>query len=65
MLTKRIACKTSSQILDPLEGDELVPNLGRNSAPEGPALASLTDKPELIDNQPVLIQQWEFTVTQG
>ena len=31
-------CRRSSQIFDPLEGDELVSSLGHNSAPEGPAI---------------------------
>src|SRR5207253_520018 len=31
-------CRRSSQILDPLEGDELVSGLGHNSAPEDPAI---------------------------
>ncbi len=40
-------------------------NLGLNSEPEGPALASLTNKPGLVDNQPVFIQPGEVHCRTG
>ena len=40
-------------------------SLGRNSEPEGPALASPTDTSGLFDNQPVLVQHGEPSSAQG